>query len=113
MSDPLADTLRAAQQVAREAGKVLLEGWGTRPTVGFKSEDINLVTEYDKRSEALIVERLIGYPAPIGRVLGHPVRWVGALIAWLEARLNGGERRRGTPPVYQQNNPGRYPGSRI
>jgi len=35
-----------------------LEGWGTRPTIGFKSEDINLVTEYDKRSEALIVERL-------------------------------------------------------
>jgi myo-inositol-1(or 4)-monophosphatase len=56
--DPLADTLRVAQEVAREAGKVLLEGWGTRPTVGFKSEDINLVTEYDKRSEALIVERL-------------------------------------------------------
>ena len=56
--DPLADTLRVAQEVAREAGKILLEGWGTRPTVGFKSEDINLVTEYDKRSEALIVERL-------------------------------------------------------
>jgi myo-inositol-1(or 4)-monophosphatase len=56
--DPLADTLRVAQEVAREAGKILLDGWGTRPTVGFKSEDINLVTEYDKRSEALIVERL-------------------------------------------------------
>jgi myo-inositol-1(or 4)-monophosphatase len=56
--DPLADTLRVAQEVAREAGQILLEGWGTRPTVGFKSEDINLVTEYDKRSEALIVERL-------------------------------------------------------
>ncbi len=36
----------------------MLAGWGTRPTVGFKGEDINLVTEYDKRSEALIVERL-------------------------------------------------------
>jgi myo-inositol-1(or 4)-monophosphatase len=56
--DPLADTLRVAQEVAREAGRVLLEGWGTRPVVGYKSEDINLVTEYDKRSEALIVERL-------------------------------------------------------
>jgi myo-inositol-1(or 4)-monophosphatase len=56
--DPLAETLRVAALVAREAGKILVEGWGTRPAVGFKSEDINLVTEYDKRSEALIVERL-------------------------------------------------------
>jgi myo-inositol-1(or 4)-monophosphatase len=57
-NDPLAETLRVAQEIAREAGKILLEGWGTRPAVGFKSEDINLVTEFDKRSEALIVERL-------------------------------------------------------
>jgi myo-inositol-1(or 4)-monophosphatase len=56
--DPLAETLRIAQEVAREAGRILLEGWGTRPAVTYKSEDINLVTEYDKRSEALIVERL-------------------------------------------------------
>jgi myo-inositol-1(or 4)-monophosphatase len=63
-ADPLADTLRVALDVAREAGKILIEGWGTRPTVGFKSEDINLVTEYDKRSEALIVERLArAFPA--------------------------------------------------
>jgi myo-inositol-1(or 4)-monophosphatase len=56
--DPLAETLRVAQEIAREAGRVLLEGWGTRPAIDFKSEDINLVTEYDRRSEALIVERL-------------------------------------------------------
>jgi myo-inositol-1(or 4)-monophosphatase len=56
--DPLAETLCAAQEIAREAGRILVEGWGTRPAVGFKSEDINLVTEYDRRSEALIVERL-------------------------------------------------------
>ena len=63
-ADALADTLRVAQVVAREAGRILLEGWGTRPAVGFKSEDINLVTEYDKRSEALIVERLArAFPA--------------------------------------------------
>ena len=42
-----------------------MQGLGTRPSVGFKSgEDINLVTEYDKRSEALIVERLTkAFPA--------------------------------------------------
>jgi myo-inositol-1(or 4)-monophosphatase len=58
VADPLAETLAVALDVAHEAGRILLEGWGTRPAVGFKSEDINLVTEYDKRSEALIVERL-------------------------------------------------------
>ncbi|MDB4982434.1 MAG: histidinol-phosphate phosphatase [Myxococcales bacterium] len=62
--EPLAETLAVALDVAREAGQILVEGWGTRPAVGFKSEDINLVTEYDKRSEALIVERLArAFPA--------------------------------------------------
>ena len=56
--DPLARAREVATEIAREAGQTLLAGWGTRPTVGFKGEDINLVTEYDKRSEALIVERL-------------------------------------------------------
>jgi len=47
-----------AEDVAREAGRILLEGWGTRPAVEFKSEDIDLVTEFDRRSEQLIVSRL-------------------------------------------------------
>ena len=58
VDDPLQSTRAVACEVAREAGCVLLEGWGTRPAVGYKSEDINLITEYDRRSEALIVERL-------------------------------------------------------
>ena len=57
-ADPLEQAREVAVGSAREAGRVLLEGWGTRPAVDFKSEDINLVTEYDKRSEALIVEKL-------------------------------------------------------
>ena len=56
--DPLAADRLTAERIAKEAGRILLEGWGTRPSYGFKSEDINLVTEYDKRSEALVVERL-------------------------------------------------------
>jgi len=56
--DPLAADRQIAEQIAREAGRILLEGWGTRPAIGFKGEDINLVTEFDKRSEALVVERL-------------------------------------------------------
>lgn len=50
--------LGVAVEIAREAGQILLEGWGTRPRVEFKSEDINLVTEFDRRSEALVVSRL-------------------------------------------------------
>ena len=37
---------------------------------------------------ALIVEALIGYPAPVYAVLRHPVAWIGALIARLELALN-------------------------
>ena len=50
--------LRIAGEIARDAGKILLEGWGKRPAIEFKSEDINLVTEFDRRSEALVVSRL-------------------------------------------------------
>ncbi len=56
----LDQTLRTAAAAAREAGQVLMQGWGraARPRVRFKSEDINLVTEFDGRSEAVIVGRL-------------------------------------------------------
>jgi adenosylcobinamide-phosphate synthase len=44
---------------------------------------------------ALIIERLVGYPAPLSRTIRHPVVWMGMLIAWLEARLNSGANRKG------------------
>jgi myo-inositol-1(or 4)-monophosphatase len=50
--------LQIAEQIAREAGEILLEGWERRPVVEFKTAERDLVTEYDRRSEALIVERL-------------------------------------------------------
>lgn len=56
--DPLDGTCRVAAEIAGEAGRILLDGWGTRPAIGYKSDDIDLVTEYDRRSEALIVDRL-------------------------------------------------------
>jgi adenosylcobinamide-phosphate synthase len=37
---------------------------------------------------ALILEAAIGYPAFLYRAIGHPVTWTGALLAWLETRLN-------------------------
>ncbi|HEY5203690.1 MAG TPA: adenosylcobinamide-phosphate synthase CbiB [Roseiarcus sp.] len=39
---------------------------------------------------ALILEALIGYPAPLYRAIGHPVTWMGRWLAWLEAILNRG-----------------------
>jgi myo-inositol-1(or 4)-monophosphatase len=52
-----------AQRIAEEAGRVLLEGWGTRPEVRWKGES-DPVTEFDRRSEALVVERLrAAFPA--------------------------------------------------
>lgn len=68
---PCLDEARArADEIAREAGQLLLAGWGTRPRVEFKSEDINLVTEYDRRSEALIVSRLAA-AFPHDRIVGE------------------------------------------
>jgi len=37
---------------------------------------------------ALLLEAATGYPAFVYRAIGHPVTWMGALIALLEARLN-------------------------
>jgi adenosylcobinamide-phosphate synthase len=37
---------------------------------------------------ALLIERFVGYPNALAQAIGHPVQWIGALIAWLDARLN-------------------------
>lgn len=36
---------------------------------------------------ALIVERFAGYPPPLHRRIGHPVEWMGKVLAWLEAMM--------------------------
>ena len=46
---------------------------------------------------ALLVEALIGYPAPVYARLRHPVTWIGALIARLEQMLNRPELVRRPP----------------
>ncbi|HEY0706054.1 MAG TPA: inositol monophosphatase family protein [Polyangia bacterium] len=54
--------LRAAlaqvEAIARDAGQILLEGWDRRPTVEYKSAERDVVTEFDRRAEALVVARL-------------------------------------------------------
>jgi adenosylcobinamide-phosphate synthase len=37
---------------------------------------------------AVLLERLIGYPAPLFKAIRHPVVWMGALISLLDRRLN-------------------------
>jgi adenosylcobinamide-phosphate synthase len=37
---------------------------------------------------ALLIEALVGYPDRLVRAIGHPVTWIGALIALLDAGLN-------------------------
>ncbi len=44
---------------------------------------------------ALLLERLLGYPDGLVKRIGHPVIWMGALIALLDSRLNRGANRRG------------------
>jgi adenosylcobinamide-phosphate synthase len=37
---------------------------------------------------ALLIEAAVGYPARLFAWIGHPVTWIGALIGWLDRRLN-------------------------
>jgi adenosylcobinamide-phosphate synthase len=43
---------------------------------------------------ALLIERLVGYPQPLFRLISHPVVWIGWLIEWFERGLNQGDNRR-------------------
>src|SRR5687767_10529113 len=54
----LAPALAHAETIARDAGLILLEGWDRRPAIEWKSVEQDLVTEFDRRAEALIASRL-------------------------------------------------------
>ncbi|HEY9009593.1 MAG TPA: adenosylcobinamide-phosphate synthase CbiB [Devosia sp.] len=43
---------------------------------------------------ALLLERFLGYPPRLFAAIRHPVVWMGALLASLEARLNRGKQKR-------------------
>src|SRR3569833_653440 len=42
---------------------------------------------------ALVIEAVIGYPQTLVRRIGHPVMWLGALIAWADRRWDRGAER--------------------
>jgi myo-inositol-1(or 4)-monophosphatase len=54
----LSRELAVAREAAAAAATILLEGWGKRPAFDFKSSETDLVTEFDRRAEAVIVARL-------------------------------------------------------
>src|ERR1700746_987653 len=37
---------------------------------------------------AMLIELCLGSPRAVQRAIGHPVTWIGRLIAWLDRRLN-------------------------
>ena len=37
---------------------------------------------------AMLIELCLGYPEALHRAIGHPVTWIGRLIAWLDRELN-------------------------
>jgi adenosylcobinamide-phosphate synthase len=39
----------------------------------------------------MLIELLVGYPDRLSRAIGHPVTWMGRLIAFLETRFNRGD----------------------
>lgn len=74
--------LNVISEVARAAGAVVRAGYGQANAVEYKGE-VDLVTEVDKRSEALILERLRAaqpdyalYAEESGRSGSHDYEWV-------------------------------------
>lgn len=43
---------------------------------------------------ACLLDVALGWPDRLYARIGHPVTWIGALIAWLEARLNSGSDKK-------------------
>ncbi len=65
MKRPPGELARIALQVATEAGKIVLRGWRSRPTVAKKSRT-DLVTEYDLASERWLRQRLTELTPELG-----------------------------------------------
>ena len=62
--------LEIAVRLAREAGAIQRERWGTKLEIGTKSAEVDLVTEVDRACEALVVEG-IGRERPGDSILAE------------------------------------------
>ncbi|MCR4404422.1 MAG: inositol monophosphatase [Candidatus Acetothermia bacterium] len=81
-----------ALEAARAAGELLREGFGANQRFALKSSRLDLVTEYDRRSEALIVDK-IGARFPDHEILAEEssasLRGTGSPYRWLIDPLDG------------------------
>lgn len=66
----LNETKDTAVKIARAAGEILREGYYQENAIDLKSSGIDLVTEFDRRSEAFIVEQLTA-AFPTHRLVGE------------------------------------------
>lgn len=91
MPDDLRKILTEAETIAAGAARILMEGWGTRPTFQLKSRDHDLVTEYDRRAEEHVVGALkAAFPgdAIVGEE-GSRIGSAGAERVWYVDPLDG------------------------
>src|SRR5436853_4965999 len=65
--------LQAAVEIAQQAGKILIEEFSRPLDIRYKGDEVDLVTQADKRSEQFIVSRLNEY------FPGHAITAEGAL----------------------------------
>src|ERR1700739_5165656 len=83
------DYLEAAIEIAREAGAVLREEAQQAPDISYKG-DYDLVTQADKRSEAVIVSRLQKYfPGHAGAAEEGTGKETGSEFKWHVDPLDG------------------------
>jgi len=81
----------AAEELARAAGEVVRAGWGARHAPERKGR-IDLVTEYDRRSESLLLERIAArFPgdAVLAEESGARAPATGATVRWIVDPLDG------------------------
>jgi myo-inositol-1(or 4)-monophosphatase len=89
-----ADLLELAAAVAAEAGAMLLAARadGRPPVAATKSSPTDIVTELDRRAEALITSRLLGArpgDAVLGEETGQHPGVSGATVRWVVDPLDG------------------------
>ena len=58
------------------------------PTRAFLQGPILIIANISVLAGALFIEAAVGYPEWLFRVIGHPVVWIGALLALLDRHLN-------------------------
>ncbi|HMA93960.1 MAG TPA: inositol monophosphatase family protein [Polyangiaceae bacterium] len=88
MTTDALELAHVALAVAKEAGAVLQSGYRTRPSVERKAP-VDLVTEWDRRSEALIVERLSKLTPKLPILAEEGGGCVGSELGWYCDPLDG------------------------